>query len=867
LTLLNAGISVGTLALTGTYSASQFQLESVTGGQSSIFYVSAPSTAPGGQVSSNSDAYSWANTSGGNWSNAGNWSDTTKGTIPTTAPGTGNAVTISGAPATDPQIISGSGSAATLFVGTATVFTGDVTVAGQLEIEAYSNNGSFTGLSGGANVTAASLNNTTAVQIAGSSALTILGSPTATSAIQGNLSIIGGSAVRINANTDTPYIYNAVVSVDGTSSMEIGFAGTAAVGALSIGTGQALDLGNSGYNGNATVATIAANVVLNGTLMVSQGLIEGYGGSVGSISGTGTIEFASVMSGGANLLVLSAADTASIAFGNFSSLLELAGPLPSGTISGLIAGNSIKVDQTVTGVSFKQTTATQGTLTLTDGTTTVGTLTLAGGYATSLLHLDVSAASGYGTISLQTAPAAAGTGTAGTSTDAYSWTGASGGAWSTAANWKDATTGKAATAVAGSGDAVTITGSTVGNSIATTVGGNGVAASLAIGGDVLLTGTVSATGVLAVAPVATIGELDLDSKAKLTAGSATISGTLQAGGGSSATVGAAATLSGGTLLAVDGSTVQLGSLIANTSNDAIAVDANSVIKVGSPATAAAGAITQAAGATAALSGSIYGNIAAGGTIAVIGGGSLFIDLTGVAATDPYGSSPAISGAGVLSITEGSTLGLGAADSTKVPTGTISGFAIGDQIQLDQPVTAVSYKQVTASAGALTLGNGSATVGTLTLSGTYAAGAFHLDDGVRGSTAVISLQSLGIAITQPALIQGTAGADLLVATANNQTMTGNGGGDTLNGGTSTGLDFKDLTANLNGSALQNFAMSDVIDFTDLTFAKASDTFSAGVLSVTDTTHTAKLSLGFAVTPTTGSFHLASDGSTGTRLTWS
>jgi len=43
--------------------------------------------------------------------------------------------------------------------------------------------------------------------------------------------------------------------------------------------------------------------------------------------------------------------------------------------------------------------------------------------------------------------------------------------------------------------------------------------------------------------------------------------------------------------------------------------------------------------------------------------------------------------------------------------------------------------------------------------------------------VITLQSLQIAPTQPTLIQGTYGADTLIATANGQTITGNGASGT------------------------------------------------------------------------------------------
>jgi hypothetical protein len=205
----------------------------------------------------------------------------------------------------------------------------------------------------------------------------------------------------------------------------------------------------------------------------------------------------------------------------------------------------------------------------------------------------------------------------------------------------------------------------------------------------------------------------------------------------------------------------------------------------------------------------------------------------------------------------------------IPTATISGFVVGDQIQVDQTVTGIVFKQLTGSTAMLTLNNGVNYVGTLRLAGNYAGAgnAFHLDSGMNGNTAVITLQSLLIAPAQPALIRGTVGADLLTATANGQILTGSGGADTLSGASFTAIDFRDLTAALGGSTIQNFAISDMLDFTDMTARTATETYTNGILSMTDGTHAATLSLGFATTPTTGSFHIATDGVTGTKLTWS
>lgn len=185
------------------------------------------------------------------------------------------------------------------------------------------------------------------------------------------------------------------------------------------------------------------------------------------------------------------------------------------------------------------------------------------------------------------------------------------------------------------------------------------------------------------------------------------------------------------------------------------------------------------------------------------------------------------------------------------------------------MTGLSFAQLTANQATLTLTNGGATVGLLRLAGNYsnAANLFHLDAAANGATATITLQTLGIAATQPTLILGTMAADLLTATANGQTLTGLGGGDTLSGGGFTAITFKDLAANMNGDAVQGFVASDCFDFTDMNSVRATAMYANGNLSVTDGTHTASFGIGFAGVPTTGAFHVASDGAAGTKLTWS
>ena len=377
--------------------------------------------------------------------------------------------------------------------------------------------------------------------------------------------------------------------------------------------------------------------------------------------------------------------------------------------------------------------------------------------------------------------------------------------------------------------------------------------------------------------------LALAPSARLTTqGSLQVAGRLQAAGaGTMVTVAGNARVQSGAILALSGATIQAGGLIGTGSGDVIAVDATSVIKIGAPTTAAAGAMTQAANTTVALTGSIFGSVVANGTIAVAAGGTLFIDMNGTVPGNPYATGSTISGSGTLSISEDSTLGLGVVDSAAIlfagpnatlalaalPTATISGFVAGDQIQLDMPVTGMVYRQTTNTLATLTLTNGANTVGTLKLAGAFGSGSnpFHIDVAPNGAMATITLQSLAIAASQPTLIQGTLADDILTATADGQTITGFGGGDNINGATFGGLSVRDLAANLNGVVIQNFATTDKFVLTDM---KATGvTYNGSVLSVTAGARSATINLGFASQPTTGAFHIATDGAAGSVLTWS
>ena len=111
-----------------------------------------------------------------------------------------------------------------------------------------------------------------------------------------------------------------------------------------------------------------------------------------------------------------------------------------------------------------------------------------------------------------------------------------------------------------------------------------------------------------------------------------------------------------------------------------------------------------------------------------------------------------------------------------------------------------------------------------------------------------MQSVGSAPPQPAQIIGTAGNDTLVATANNQILTGLGGSDVLSAAGFTGIDFEDSSADLNGGTITAFGTTDLIDLTDMNPASATVSYTPGspaaTLVVTDGSHSATISLALA-----------------------
>lgn len=113
--------------------------------------------------------------------------------------------------------------------------------------------------------------------------------------------------------------------------------------------------------------------------------------------------------------------------------------------------------------------------------------------------------------------------------------------------------------------------------------------------------------------------------------------------------------------------------------------------------------------------------------------------------------------------------------------------------------------------------------------------------------------------------GSNGADTLIAGGANQTLTGSGGGDVLVGSAAGYDTFLDRAINLNAATIQGLVTTDLIDITDLAFARASLTPTPGptgtTLNFTDGQHAGAIALD--VSPTSN-FAMASDGHSGTFI---
>lgn len=590
------------------------------------------------------DTYSWLLGMGGSWNTAANWADITAGASPAlTPPGTAD-IAVFGPVVTPTNItIGGTGSVAMLLAEQPVTLAGTFTtgtVAGGVSLSsgAQLDTGSFQTLAETVAVDAATLHVTGRFD---------LGTPTGPAGrdagpltLSNHATVVLGSLVTYGAFTA------GLITLDSTSILEVGTAGTATPGTLTVdpdgyfanyspfdgvvnngtatingathvtngGTMTAYTISQFVNTGTIEVITRIANGTNHGTLIggnasatltaiANDGTI--LNGVVDNITGSGVIG----VTAGQTLNVGAGVSGTISMFGTGSTLILGAGSTIS-AINGLTDTDKLILNGVSADSAFYTSTGTgTGELTLFSAGTSVAAVALVG-TPTSETYLASYAPSTGTSIAVVvtqgpgTTPPSAGTGTP----DAYTWIGPGSGDWGNAANWRDITSGASPAAVApGIDDRVTII-SAAGQLV---ISGQGNAASLTMRGNILLDGSFHAgtllyNDVLALAPV-----LSVLADATLTGDTGTIAnnGLLQVAG--NFTVGGTLTLgkvsavdnggflefdtTNGSLAVIQGGTARLGgvSIIAGGLN----LDSLSILEIGTGGTATAGTLTVDAGAS------------------------------------------------------------------------------------------------------------------------------------------------------------------------------------------------------------------------------------------------------------------------------
>ena len=531
-------------------------------------------------VSSLARVLDWTGASDSDFANALNWNDTTDGLDPAViAPGTLDLATIANGGS-----ITGSGTAYQLS------FSGSNTVVGVL---------------------------TAIDQLAeGGGSLTVTGTLTVAGAnLSGTLSAASGG--RATSNGAVYILPGAVIAADSLSSIEIGTAGTAAPGGITV------DAAEGGVGGDGT---LAASVVNNGTIVAYRGMA---GSNVleitGAVTGSGTLGLESGAVSGTGVITPGA-------------VLQL----DSSVASSQIVGFSASVDQ-----------SQAPTLRLTDPAAFAGTLGAfdSPGDTLVLVGQTIVAASISGFTLTVTRTMGAplsfnlGQGEAQTSALRTSgpditilpareldWTGAGDTDFANALNWNDTTNElDPALTAPGTLDLASVTN-------AGSITGSGAAYQLNFSGTNTVLGALTATSVLTensgsltvTGTLTAINALNEDSALLTVTGSLTAANVNLNGGTLSAAAGGRATFTG---------TVYLSPF---SSGPMISVDSNSSVEIGTAGTTTPGAITVDA---------VGGSISGAGTLAasVINNGSIYAQSAdgAIGASNTMEITGAVTGTGWL----------------------------------------------------------------------------------------------------------------------------------------------------------------------------------------------------------------------------
>jgi hypothetical protein len=750
LTLFYGGQVAATLNLAGSYAGYVF-LTAGDGAGGTLVTLAAASGGGGGPSpgTPSPDQYLWTAPGSGAWNQAANWQDLTSGANPATiAPGAANLVTVAASPSAF-SVLAGPANAASLTLLGEVGLSGAYHI-GTLAVGAAAGTPATLDLLAGATLAAASATLADgAISVSGSAAalsvagtLALGGGPAGVGLPTASLSATAGAGVRV-AGLTMGGGAGAWVTTDPTAWVEVGSAGAAAAGAVTVDAGATL-------SGNGQLDPYGA-IVDNGAILATGGTL-----SVGAVSGTGSLAIA----GGATLELIAptadpivlggtASDGATLALGS-------ARTAPTGTLTGLAVGDAIDVEGSqITSAQYAPG-ANGGTLLLSYGATVVARIPLTGAVPGARFVLLPDAEDG--TLVAVLAISGGGGGGGQTGTDQLAWTQPVGGNWSRAANWTDTTTGTIASQPPGAQTPALVAGPTGG--AFQSIAGTGTCASLTLTGDTLLAGSyavgqlnvgeAAAQGGLATAATLEIGPAGALAAAQATvadgqlicAGAANllaVSGTLSLGGGPSG-AGLPDTL----LSAAAHGTILLGGLtLGGGDSDIVTMDSTAVLEVGTAGGAAAGVLTVDSGAVASGNGALdiggpvldNGTIAAQGGVlavgAVSGAGTLSIGTEATLVLDGTDSCPiAMAGAGATLVLPG---------LAQLPSAAVSGFAPGDSIVSLSPVDGVAFQPGGGGIGTLSLSVAGQAAGRLLLAGSFAGESFSVQPDGTGAAIIVSSQ--------------------------------------------------------------------------------------------------------------------------------
>jgi hypothetical protein len=305
----------------------------------------------GETLMANADSYSWIGGTAGTWGTAANWEDLTTGTVAAVAPGIDSAATI-GAGVT----ITGPGSAASLEIQGADSVSGNLDV-GTLVVDSNGNldlDTSATISAATATIVGGLMVNGPSTDLLISGVLQIEQSGFLQTPLNDGLAVTAGGLVQAGSlilNTDNGTAGD-IYPLDNASTIEIGNAGTAVAGVLTIDPGQTISgtgalFVNEGTGSDPNVSIVNNGLIISSQLTLGQVVrtysqvilspqheaIDFYAYEVtGNLTGTGSVE---VETGGTINLVVNV---------NGSETFQLDGSASLNLYQNVAAGSTIVMD-------------------------------------------------------------------------------------------------------------------------------------------------------------------------------------------------------------------------------------------------------------------------------------------------------------------------------------------------------------------------------------------------------------------------------------------------------------------------------------------------------------------------------------------